>query len=67
MMNKKPCPVCGKVFNENNLIFHIRKTAMAEIYLAYQNDDIGIFPVKGIAPHQYYIEQNSKSVSKFTI
>jgi hypothetical protein len=66
-MNKKPCPVCGKVFTDKTLIYHMRKTAMFEIYVAYQNDDIGIFPIKGLAPHQYYIEENSKSVSKFTI
>lgn len=72
-MIKKPCPVCGKVFNENNLIFHIRKTAMAEIYDVYCNEvfeetvTISQAHIREVAPHQSYIEENSVSIKKFTI
>lgn len=71
MKTKKPCPVCGKIFNENTLIFHIRKTAMAEIYEAYITEKIEegvtLALIDDIAPHQYYIEQNSVTIQKFTM
>lgn len=73
MTTKKPCPVCGKIFNENTLIFHIRKTAMAEIYEAYCNEvfeetvTLSQDYIRKVAPHQNYIEENSVTIQKFTI
>ncbi len=72
MTNNKTeaCPVCGKVFKQGGVIFHMRKTQVFEIYEAYKNKTLERAmrgDISLIAPHEDYIQKNSKTTQVFEI
>jgi hypothetical protein len=61
------CPVCGIVLQKRNMIFHMRKRSVFEIYDWYKDGYADGLDPLGNAPHQRYIEQHSRTEKKFTM
>lgn len=63
--NTTPCPVCGKQIKAGNMIFHMRKAAVFEIYKAYKEKTLGNVILNAIAPHEAYIIAHTKQTDVF--
>lgn len=66
MTSNEQCPVCGKSIRTGNMIFHMRKTSVFEIYKAYKEGTLGTgFDISVVAPHEAYILANTKKTDVF--
>lgn len=66
--NTALCPVCGKKLPAGNMIFHMRKVSVFEIYKAYKEGTLER-AIRGdislVAPHEAYIIANTKKTDVF--
>lgn len=63
-MQMTKCPVCGAEIPEKNLVFHLRKKSVFEVYQAYKEKKL---IDETSAPHEFYIQANQVYEPKFKI